>query len=94
MANPDIPKREGYLKHPEWLNSDIKALGKKGSTLGRLATEGMPELLFGEEGFVFSQHLINKLSTLPVNNCRKLALSTAYQQLINSSVDIMWISCG
>ena len=41
MANPDIPKREGYLKHPEWLNSDIKALGKKGSTLGRLATEGM-----------------------------------------------------
>lgn len=52
MANPDIPKREGYLKHPEWLNSDIKALGKKGSTLGRLVTEGMPELLFGEEGTI------------------------------------------
>jgi hypothetical protein len=52
MANPDMPKREGYLKHPEWLNSDIKALGEKGSTLGRLVTEGMPELLFGEEGTI------------------------------------------
>lgn len=52
MASPDIPKREGYLKHPEWLNSDIKALGKKGSTLGRVVTEGMPELLFGEEGTI------------------------------------------
>lgn len=52
MGNPDMPKREGYLKHPEWLNSDIKALGEKGSTLGRLVTEGMPELLLGEEGTI------------------------------------------
>lgn len=52
MANPDIPKREGYLKHPEWLNSNVKTLGEKGSTLGRLVTEGMPELLLGEEGTI------------------------------------------
>ena len=52
MANLDIPKRKGYLKRPERLDSDIRSLGEKWSTLGRIATEGIPELLLGEEGTI------------------------------------------
>lgn len=52
LSDLNIPTREGYIGHPERITSDLKSIYRKIEPMRRLATEGVGQVLFGDEGTI------------------------------------------
>lgn len=52
LAELNIPTREGNLRNPERLNQNLKDIGRKAEPWKHLATEGVSQVLLGDEGTI------------------------------------------
>ena len=52
LADLNMPTREGNLRNPERLNQRLRDIGDDVKPLGRLATEGLGQVLLGDDGTI------------------------------------------